>query len=169
MPAPPEGLPVAESSKDVERFRAGDEAEAFEASVQRGQQLFVGKIASCSKCHGETGKGDGQTTDYDDWTKDWTTRIGLKPEDQESLIPLMARGALPPKNAIPRNFAEGVYRGGSSSEHIYRRITQGIDGTPMPAATFVEGEFEADDVWHLVNFIRSLEQPLTDAEELETE
>jgi hypothetical protein len=28
----------------------------------------------------------------------------------------------------------------------------------MPAATFVEGEFEADDVWHLINFIRSLQK-----------
>ena len=30
----------------------------------------------------------------------------------------------------------------------------------MPAATFVEGQFEQDDVWNLINFIRSLEKPL---------
>ena len=40
---------------------------------------------------------------------------------------------------------------------------QGIDGTPMPAATFVEGQFEKDDVWHLINFIRSLQK--SDGEE----
>jgi hypothetical protein len=102
--------------------------------------------------------GNGQTTDYDDWTKDWTTRVGLKPEDRESIIPLLARGALPPKNALPRNFAEGVFRGGSSSDQLYRRITQGIDGTPMPAATFVEGEYEQKDVWHMINYIRSLQK-----------
>ena len=73
------------------------------------------------------------------------------------MIPLLARGALPPVNAIPRNFAEGVFHGGSTSEHLYRRITQGIDGTPMPAATFVEGQFEQDDIWNLINFIRSLQ------------
>jgi hypothetical protein len=33
----------------------------------------------------------------------------------------------------------------------------------MPAATFVEGQFEQDDVWHLINFIRSLQ--MSDGEE----
>jgi mono/diheme cytochrome c family protein len=148
---------LAESYADVVKFRAGEKAEQFDASVKRGQELFVGKVAACSKCHGEKGLGDGQTTDYDDWTKDWTSRVGLKPEDRDSLTPLLARGALPPINAIPRNFAEGVFRGGGDSKDLYRRITQGIDGTPMPAATFVEGQFEQDDVWHLINFIRSLQ------------
>ncbi len=157
VPDPPEGFPLAESYADVLAFRQSDKASEFNASVKRGQELFVGKVATCSKCHGDTGLGNGQTTDYDDWTKDWTTRVGLKPEDRDSLIPLLARGALPPINAIPRNFAEGVFRGGSSSKDLYLRITQGIDGTPMPAATFVEGQFVEDDVWHLINFVRSLQ------------
>jgi mono/diheme cytochrome c family protein len=157
VPDPPTGFPLAESYADVVSFRESDKADEFDASVKRGQELFVGKLATCNKCHGEKGLGDGQTTDYDDWTKDWTSRVGLKPENRDSLIPLLARGALSPLNAIPRNFAEGVFRGGANSEHLYRRITQGIDGTPMPAATFVEGQFEQDDVWHLINFIRSLQ------------
>ncbi|MGB1708718.1 MAG: c-type cytochrome, partial [Rubripirellula sp.] len=157
VPDPPENFPLAEDAADVARLSSGETASEFAASIKRGQELFVGKIASCSKCHGEKGLGNGQTTDYDDWTKDWTTRVDLKPENREDLIPLMARGALPPVNIIPRNFAEGVFRGGSSSKDLYRRITQGIDGTPMPAATFVEGQFDPKDVWHLINFIRSLE------------
>jgi mono/diheme cytochrome c family protein len=157
VPDPPANFPLAESAADVARLSSGATAPEFTASVKRGQELFVGKIASCSKCHGEKGLGNGQTTDYDDWTKDWTTRVDLKPENREQLIPLMARGALPPVNIIPRNFAEGIFRGGSSSKDLYRRITQGIDGTPMPAATFVEGQFDPDDVWHLINFIRSLQ------------
>ncbi len=159
VPEPPADIPVAESYADVIKFRSGPQAADFEASIKKGQDLFAGKVASCSKCHGETGLGNGQTTDYDEWTKDWTTRVGLKPEDRDSLIPLLARGALPPKNAIPRNFADGVFHGGSSSQQIYRRITQGIDGTPMPASTFVEGQYEQRDVWHLINFIRSLQKP----------
>ena len=158
IPEPPADVPVAENYEDVVKFQTGPDAEAFAASVGRGQSIFRGKIATCSKCHGEQGLGDGQTTDYDDWTKDWTTRIGLKPEDTESLLPMLARGAFPPRNAIPRNFAEGIFRGGSSSKDLYLRITQGIDGTPMPAATFVDGEFEEVDVWHLINFIRSLQK-----------
>ena len=126
-------------------------------SVKRGQELFVGKVASCGKCHGEKGLGNGTTNDYDDWTKDWTSRAGLKPEDRERLIPLLARGALPPRNALPRNFAEGIFRGGSTPQDLYRRIMAGIAGTPMPAATFVDGQFEQDDVWHIINFVRSLQ------------
>lgn len=154
---PPDDIQVAENYADVVKFKSGDQAESFLASVKRGEELFVGKIASCSKCHGAKGLGDGQTTDYDDWTKDWTINVGLKPEDRDSLIPLLARGAMPPQNAIPRNFAAGVFRGGQTSGDLYRRIMQGIDGTPMPAATFVDGQFEQDDVWHIINFIRSLQ------------
>jgi mono/diheme cytochrome c family protein len=165
VPDPPSDLPVAESYADAQKILEGDQASAFEASVKRGQELFVGKVAACSKCHGPKGLGDGQTTDFDDWTKDWTTRVGLKPEDYDSLVPLLARGAMPPLNAMPRNFAEGVFRGGSSSKDLYLRITQGIDGSPMPAATFVEGEFEKEDVWNLINFIRSLQTEEAPADE----
>ena len=157
VPKRPTDFPIAESYSELVKLGEGDQAETLAASVKRGQELFVGKIASCSKCHGPKGLGDGTTNDYDDWTKDWTTRAGLKPEESEKLIPLLARGALPPRNAVPRNFAEGIFRGGDSSDDLYRRIIAGIAGTPMPAATFVEGEFEQDDVWHIINFIRSLQ------------
>ena len=159
VPEPPADLPLAESSADVERLKIGPQAQEFAASLQRGHELFIGKMALCSKCHGEKGLGDGQTTDYDDWTKDWTKNANLDPKNREKLIPLLARGALPPVNIIPRNFSEGVFRGGATSKDLYLRITQGIEGTPMSAATFVEGQFEPEDVWHLINFIRSLEKP----------
>lgn len=168
VPDPPTDFPLAESFADVVKLRQGPKADEFEDSIKRGQALFVGKVAACSKCHGEKGLGNGQTTDYDDWTKDWTSRVGIKPEDRESQIPLLARGALPPMNAIPRNFAQGIFRGGSSSKDLYRRIMQGIDGTPMPAATFVDGQFEEGDVWHLINFIRSLQTEETVDEPVES-
>jgi mono/diheme cytochrome c family protein len=167
VPEPPTDFPLAESREQIDAFRASDQAAAINESIERGRKLFVGKNANCSKCHGEKGLGDGQTTDFDDWTKDWTLKVGLKPDDREKLVPLLARGAMLPRNAIPRNFAEGVFRGGSSSNDLYRRITQGIDGTPMPAATFVEGQFEKEDVWHLINFIRSLQKPADPLESVE--
>ncbi len=162
VPEPPAGLPLANSYEEYQQLAKGDQATQLAASVERGRELFTGKIASCSKCHGEKGLGNGQTNDYDDWTKDWTTRFDFKPEDRDSLVPMLARGALPPVNAIPRNFQEGIFRGGSTSADLYLRITQGIDGTPMPAATFVPEQFEKDEVWHIINFIRSLQT--TDAE-----
>lgn len=159
VPEPPADLPVAEDYEHYLELSQGDQADALARSVERGHELFVGKLANCSSCHGKEGKGDGQTTDYDDWTKEWTTQIGIKPENRDALIPLLARGALPPVNAQPRNFSLGAFHGGSSSKDLYRRITQGVDGSPMPAATFVPEKFERDDVWHLINFIRSLRTP----------
>ena len=159
VPQPPSDIPVANSYEEFVQLSKGEMADALTASIEQGRKIFTGKVASCSKCHGEKGHGDGQNKDYDDWTKDWTTRAGLKPEDTESLIPLMARGAMPPKNARPRNFSEGVFRGGQRSEDLYRRIHQGIDGSPMPASTFVPEQYTEEDIWHLINFVRSIKQP----------
>jgi mono/diheme cytochrome c family protein len=39
------------------------------ASVNKGRELFYGTKANCFTCHGPTGLGDGQQTDFDDWTK----------------------------------------------------------------------------------------------------
>lgn len=123
-------------------------------SVATGKEIFQSEIAACIKCHGKEGHGDGPQVDYDDWTKDWTQRIGIDPLDEAAQVPLVARGALPPRKISPRDFREGLFRGGSEPEHIYRRIAVGIDGTPMPAATLPEA-----DIWHLVNYVRSLAEP----------
>ncbi len=134
------------------RIAAGDSLVL--ASVQRGRELFLTEKASCSKCHGKEGRGDGQTNDYDDWAKEWTKKFGLDPEDEANHIPLIARGALPVRKVAPRNFEEGVFRGGSSPEALYQRIWLGIEGTPMPAAAV-----DPSDIWDLVNYVRSLYKP----------
>ncbi|MCA9128335.1 MAG: cytochrome c [Planctomycetales bacterium] len=123
-------------------------------SVSRGRSLFASEKASCSRCHGLAGRGDGQTNDYDEWTTDWTKKFGIDPEDKDSHIPLIARGAFPVRKVSPRNFQEGVFRAGSSPEQLYQRIALGIEGTPMPAAAI-----EPTEVWDLVNFVRSLVLP----------
>ena len=65
--------------------------------------------------------------------------------------------------ARPRNLEYGVYRGGSRPEDLYRRILNGISGTPMPAiplrpddAKPDDQRLTADDVWHLVAYVLSL-------------
>lgn len=155
----PTDMPLPATHQELQQMLAGDQAKELQASIERGRQVFVGTVSSCSKCHGPDGRGDGQEADYDDWSKDWTIRAGIQPNDHEAMIPLMARGALPPRTIKPRNFEEGVFRGGSEPEDLYRRIMLGIAGTPMPAATLVPEQFEERDVWHLINFIRSLEKP----------
>ncbi len=158
----PENLPIPINHEELTKMLAGDQGAELTKSIERGRELFVGTVASCSKCHGTTGRGDGQEADYDDWTKDWTIRAGLKPDDLKSLTPLIARGALPPKTIKPRNFEEGVFRGGEAPEDLYRRLKQGIAGTPMPAVTLQEGQLEEEDVWHLINYVRSLKKPVVE-------
>jgi mono/diheme cytochrome c family protein len=135
-------------------------------SIARGKKIYLSEVSSCAKCHGPEGKGDGQNTDFDDWAKDWASDwIALtrtKPMDETMLVPRMARGALPPRVIKPRNFQEGIFRGGADPTDLYRRILLGIEGTPMPGATMksatVTVGLSAVDVWDLVNYVRSLKK-----------
>jgi hypothetical protein len=76
-------------------------------SRKRGQTLFYG-FAQCAKCHGDSALGDGQTTDYDEWTKEF---IG-DGKNTELVAAYENLGLLPPRNIRPRNLRLGVYRGG---------------------------------------------------------
>lgn len=50
--------------------------EEIAASVAKGRELFYGTRANCVQCHGPTGLGDGQQTDYDNWSKATVQFIG---------------------------------------------------------------------------------------------
>jgi mono/diheme cytochrome c family protein len=135
------------------------------ASIHRGRELFIGDVANCSKCHGENGLGDGQTDDYDDWTKEI-----LDPQNPDSAAKYMRIGALKPRRILPRNFHRGIYRGGSRPEDVYLRIHNGIAGTPMPAAPLKPDGADADDrrlgsddIWHLVDYVLSLSRETDDS------
>jgi mono/diheme cytochrome c family protein len=43
--------------------------EQLAASIAAGRELFYGTRANCIQCHGPTALGDGQQTDFDNWTK----------------------------------------------------------------------------------------------------
>jgi mono/diheme cytochrome c family protein len=148
-------------------------ADELAASQKRGQALFYG-FAQCIKCHGESALGDGQTTDYDEWTKEF---IG-DGKNREVVATFEAAGMLPPRNIVPRNLRLGVYRGGRRPLDLYWRIRNGIEGVPMPAATMKVGDDPAAkgmtpaDVWDIVNYVQSLpyesiNNPLKAAREVE--
>lgn len=67
---------------------------------------------------------------------------------------------LPPRNAIPRNLREGVYRGGRRPIDIFWRVSAGIAGTPMPAsgpaAEGAPGTLTQQEIWQLVDYVYSL-------------
>ena len=149
------------------------------ASIAKGKELFYGDKANCVKCHGVTGLGDGQANDYDDWNKaiveinkeikgglakaGETSTSGMSAEDAAEhrnqvawlgkFSQVVDGDALAPRTIPPRNLRLGVYRGGRRPLDLYYRIHAGINGAPMPAA---KGTVPPEDIWHIVNYIRSL-------------
>jgi len=123
-------------------------------SIARGKELYATKDAQWVKCHGPQGKGDGEQTDlYDDWNK---PKQGLSPAQTADLAKLYK---LPSQQIRPRNFTKGIFRGGSRPEDLYLRVYIGIKGTPMPGVgptPSVKGVFTAEEIWDLVNYVRSL-------------
>lgn len=112
--------------------------EELAASIARGSDLFRSEKTACYRCHGNEGKGDGISQDYDEWTKDWTIRVGIDPASKSEWKAMKAFGALKPVLNRSRNLHLGALRGGAELTDIARRIQLGIDGTPMPAATIAD-------------------------------
>jgi mono/diheme cytochrome c family protein len=158
--APEPQVPLFTADRDD--WSPGQES-ALQQSVQHGRELYYGNVANCYSCHGTTQLGDGQADDYDDWTKqlyDWA-----KEADEEGMLLSEYRSldGLTPRPIRPRNLRDGQYRGGRRPLDIYWRIVNGIDGTPMPAATLKPPGAGPEamgltpgDIWDLVNYVLSL-------------
>ena len=116
--------------------------EDTEESRRRGRAVFISKDAKCTDCHGYEGQGNGsQTEGYE-----------AKPSggkwDHTGLHD--AWGNI----NQPRDLTQGIYRGGRRPIDIFRRVRAGIKGTAMPA--FAEGVISDEDLWHLVNYVKSI-------------
>jgi cbb3-type cytochrome c oxidase subunit III len=95
-------------------------------SVTRGAEVYV--QAECAKCHGESGRGNGPSAaELED---EWEFRINAADLTQPWTL-----------------------RGGSTAEDIFRTLTTGVNGTPMPSFSDAWG---AEDLWHLANYIHSI-------------
>jgi mono/diheme cytochrome c family protein len=148
-------LDLAERVEQVpERPADWDSPEA----IRRGRELYMGEVANCAKCHGDDGRGDVDTVDYDDWTKEY-----FDPQNPSRVRDFLALGALKPREIVARNLRWGVFQGGNRPEDIYQRIYHGIPGTPMPAAPMKPAEARAgdirlssEDLWDLVAYVLSL-------------
>ncbi|MBX3432896.1 MAG: c-type cytochrome [Pirellulales bacterium] len=154
-------------------------AEEIAASVAKGRELFYDKRANCYTCHGPTGLGDGQTTDYDNWTKEQLAVIEATTQLEKSIAEDRAAPELdeegeaelavniqlladrkdvlatlyPVRNAIPRNLRAGVYRGGRRRVDVFWRIHEGIPGSPMPGAG---ATLSNSEIWNIVDYVLSL-------------
>jgi mono/diheme cytochrome c family protein len=133
---------------------AVDREDLLAASVARGRELYLAKSSQCVKCHGPNGDGNGEEKElYDDWNK---RKLGASEEQTEAMA---AWFKLPIRRLRPRDFREGVFHGGAGPADLYCRICVGIKGTPMPAAgpaPGIEGALKPDEIWNVVDFVRSL-------------
>lgn len=155
--------------------------EELAASVKIGQELFYGAKANCIKCHGDAALGDGQTTDYDDWNKPVAEAIKAMDKERKDVLAdkelpsaerreklakladlsaVLTYDVLPPRTIIPRNLRQGYYRFGRRPLDLFRRVHAGINGAPMPgvgpASPGAQGTLSPEDIWHLVDYVRSL-------------
>lgn len=133
--------------------------EQFEGSAKRGEDWFRSELTACAKCHGASGAGDGNSQDFDDWTKDWTLLAGIDPKKKSDWKEMKPFGALKPVIDRPRNLAWGAFHGGGDRKDLFRRLVLGIEGTPMPPiARAINGNPGLTDaeIWDLVHFVQSL-------------
>ncbi len=128
--------------KTFSRFFSADEApQELEFSsatrsndevIAEGERLYR-ELAGCAACHGNEGRGDGESS----------------PE-------LADDGDFPIRAAdLTENW---LFNGGGEVEDIYRRLLTGLDGTPMPslADVITAGEMTHDQLWAIAHYVRSL-------------
>ncbi|SVD97186.1 uncharacterized protein METZ01_LOCUS450040, partial [marine metagenome] len=117
-----------------------DEISKTNELLKLGKSIYT--EIGCNKCHGETGKGDGPSSNIlvDSWG-----------------YPI-----------IPRDFTSGVYLGGGQTQDLYLRFVGGMDGTPMPAygnLSELLGKPKEDEkklAWSLVHYVKSLETGISE-------
>lgn len=95
------------------------------SSVARGKALYT--KMSCATCHGTGGAADGQAANTlkDDWTNP------IKPAD----------------------LSAGAFKGGCCGAAVYRAVSTGLAGTPMPA---FGGAMTPAELWDLAHYVMSL-------------
>ncbi len=126
-------FPGFKEEEEVDPITIGfPSAPSIPESIQRGKTIYF--QFECDSCHDPNGRGEsvlfqaGKLKDGRD--------LPIRPTDLTNLP---------------------SFKNGASTRAIARTILTGMDGTPMPtyADAFTD---QKEDVWHLVNFIRSLSE-----------
>src|SRR3972149_5024440 len=118
--------PVFSQQPEPKPVRIPPTAKVTPALLELGKKFYV--EAECLKCHGATGKGDGEAAGAlkDDWD-----------------YPI-----------LPYDFTiAGRMKGGNTVRDVYRTLVTGIGGTPMPSYA---DSLSAPEMWGLAYYVPSL-------------
>jgi len=110
-----------------------DPPKATAELVTRGKDLY--RKAKCFQCHGDGGKGDGVSAP--DLTDD--LKFPIRPAD----------------------FTRGQFKGGSTVRDVFRTMTLGLDGSPMPSFADSMSEEERWAISYYVLSLSAWKDPLT--------
>lgn len=158
-------------------------------SIEAGRELFLSPRAKCTDCHGPDGNSpvvkdyddwNQAVLDFRKQTATLAAQLDREAETLQSLDPPQAKRAserlaaererlqerervaaelLTPQMSRPRDLADGVFRGGDEPIDLFRRLHQGVAGTPMPGQGSprpgVEGALTEEEIWQLVDFVRA--------------
>lgn len=97
-------------------------------SIARGRLVY--RKADCVKCHGDGGRGDGVMAR--ELKDSWGYEVR------------------------PRDLTAGSFKGGNDPVEIFKRITVGANGTPMPAH---EMALTPAERWDVTNYVLSMARP----------
>jgi cytochrome c oxidase cbb3-type subunit 2 len=111
----------------------GDPPKATPETLAQGKELYA--KAKCFQCHGQGGKGDGPSAD--ELTDDWGFKI------------------------LPIDFTRGQFKGGADVRDVFRTMTTGLDGTPMPSFADSMSEAERWAISYYVLSFSAFNDPVT--------
>lgn len=101
--------------------------------LERGREVYI--ESQCQQCHGENGRGNGPS--WPDLKDDWGDPIvAANLQNKES------------------------YRNGHTPLDVFRTITTGLNGTPMPA---YRDSVSVEERWAMTHFVLSLSPPVSTA------
>ena len=117
-----------------------------EESIELGREAF--RQQACAQCHGPDGRGQQGWLD-----PDFIAQQEALPPEQRVKINHDTWGNIAPA----ADLTMGMLHGGRRPVDVYRRIYNGIYGTPMPG---FKSNFAAspDTIWHLTHFIVSISE-----------
>jgi mono/diheme cytochrome c family protein len=107
----------------------GKQVASSKESIERGREVYMNK-GKCVECHGPDARGDGNATQKDEWD------FPIRPADLHKCW----------------NF-RGNRRDPYNPRNIFREVSTGLNGTPMPSFADI---LSVEQRWDVANFVISL-------------